>query len=99
MHRSGRCHVHELPDCSHNPRPDRYPGGITILPELVGPSRAFHLSLIAAALEHQVATRQMSMSGIIPEKVLVGPLLAVKAQGKARLAAFAMGNRDPISRP
>jgi len=31
-----------------------------------------------------VATRQTSISGIMPGKVLVEPLSAVKAQGKAR---------------
>jgi hypothetical protein len=52
---SGRYHIHELPDCTHNPAPDRHAGGIAILPEFIGPPRAFHLGLIAIALQHQVS--------------------------------------------
>ena len=80
---SGRCCVHELPDWTHNAAPDRHTSGIPDLPEFVSPSRAFYLGKVAVALDHQLATRQMSMSGIMPKKVLVRPLLAVKAPAKA----------------
>ena len=55
VHRSGRGHVHELSDCTRDPAPDRHAGSVAHLPEFVGSSRAFRLSLIAVALEHQVS--------------------------------------------
>jgi len=54
VYRSGRRNVHELPDCTRNPAPDRHAGSIADLPEFLGPPLAFRLGLVAVALEHQV---------------------------------------------
>src|SRR5437016_14495638 len=53
VHRSRRCRVRELPDCTDDPAPDRHAGGINNRPELGGPADAFHLGRVSVALEHQ----------------------------------------------
>jgi len=35
VHRPERCRVRELPDCTHDPTPDRHARSITVLPELL----------------------------------------------------------------
>ena len=44
----------ELPDGIDNPHPDRHAGVVTIFSELVDPSCAFRLGVVAVVLEHQV---------------------------------------------
>jgi len=51
---SGRCHVHELPDRTGDPEPDRRAGTITIQSKFLRPYRTFHRSLIAVAFQHPV---------------------------------------------
>ena len=54
MQWSGRCRVHQLPDCIGNPPPHRRAGTIAIQGQLLHPYRAFCRGLIAVAFQHQV---------------------------------------------
>jgi hypothetical protein len=76
VHRPERCRVRELPDCTHDPTPDRNARGIPILPEFVGPPCALHLSLIAVALKDQIGNAPVSISGIMPERLPVEPSIS-----------------------
>jgi len=51
---SGRCRIHQLPDCIGNPPPHRRAGTIAIQGQLLHPYRAFCRGLIAVAFQHQV---------------------------------------------
>jgi hypothetical protein len=59
-HRRSQCtgpggvHVHEPPDCTRDLRQTATPAASPTSQSFIGPSRAFHLGLIAVALEHQV---------------------------------------------
>jgi hypothetical protein len=55
VYRRRRCHVHELPDCTRDPAPDRHARLIPYLPKFARPSRAFYIRLVAVALQHQVS--------------------------------------------
>jgi len=54
VYRSGSSRVRERPEGSDNPHPDRHAGVVTIFSELVDPSWAFRLGVVAVVLEHQV---------------------------------------------
>ena len=66
MHRPGRCRDRELTDDVDDPQPDRHAGKIAIRSEFLGSLSAFQLGRLAVTVDHKVAERQISISGITP---------------------------------
>lgn len=70
--------VRKLSDRIGEPKPSCRPGAVTIRQEFVHAFGAFQHRLLVAACKREVAMRQMSISGIMLERLSGGPISMVK---------------------
>ena len=97
VHVLNRCHIRELADCIEI---RRHTASSASSPLAASSSARLTLSATASLSQRfsiRLATRQMSISGIMPGRLPAEPLSAVQAQGGQgnEIPSFATGDRPP----